>query len=104
MDMLKRRLTFGIGLVALTVIVGSAANAMDDMAAEDQAGSVPLFEVDPFWPKPLPGHWLVGPMIGVTTDANDGVWIVHRSTLNQFVLGTEVGAMTDTSYYNPSAP
>jgi len=91
MDMQKRNLTFGLALLAVIVIVGGAAEAMDN-AAEDQAGSVPLFEVDPFWPKPLPGHWLIGPTIGVTTDANDGVWIVQRNTPDQFVANTEIGA------------
>jgi len=102
MDMQKRNLTFGLALVGAIVIVACTAEAMDDMA--DQAGQVPLFQVDPFWPKPLPHHWLIGPAIGVWADANDGVWVVQRNTLNQFVLNTEVGAVTDTSYYNDSAP
>jgi DNA-binding beta-propeller fold protein YncE len=38
----------------------------------------PRFEVDPMWPKPLPNHWLVGNVIGVSVDSNDHIWIVHR--------------------------
>src|SRR6202140_5321076 len=38
----------------------------------------PRFEVDLTWPKPLPNHWILGATIGVSTDANDHVWIVHR--------------------------
>ena len=38
----------------------------------------PRFEVDPLWPKPLPNHWVIGSVIGLTADANDNVWIVHR--------------------------
>src|SRR5688572_25652169 len=38
----------------------------------------PRFEVDPFWPKPLPNHWLLGRTIGVSVDSQDHVWIVHR--------------------------
>jgi hypothetical protein len=38
----------------------------------------PRFEVDPYWPKPLPNHWVLGQVIGVSVDANDNVWIVHR--------------------------
>src|SRR6202166_2687445 len=38
----------------------------------------PKFEVDPFWPKPLPNHWVIGQTIGLSVDANDNVWIVHR--------------------------
>jgi DNA-binding beta-propeller fold protein YncE len=104
MDMQKRNLTLGLALVGVIGAVAIAAEAMDDMAAEDQAGTVPMFEVDPFWPKPLPNHWLIGPTIGIEVDGNDGVWIVQRNTLNQFVLNTEVGMVTDTSYYNDNAP
>src|SRR5436190_23367872 len=44
--------------------------------------NIPSFKVDPFWPKPLPNHWLVGPVAGVAVDSQDHVWIIHRpSTL-----------------------
>ncbi len=36
------------------------------------------FRVDPFWPKPLPNHWILGEVAGVDIDANDHVWIVQR--------------------------
>jgi DNA-binding beta-propeller fold protein YncE len=89
----KRILTIGVALVGVITIVAYAAEAMDDMA--DQAGQVPLFEVDPFWPKPLPNHWLIGPTIGVWADANDGVWIVQRNTPDQFAANTEIGLAQD---------
>jgi DNA-binding beta-propeller fold protein YncE len=38
----------------------------------------PRFEVDPLWPKPLPNHWILGQTIGVSVDAHDNVWIIHR--------------------------
>jgi DNA-binding beta-propeller fold protein YncE len=31
------------------------------------------------WPKPLPNHWILGQTIGVSVDANDHVWIIHRA-------------------------
>ena len=89
----KRNLTIGVALVGVIAIAAYAADAMDDMA--EQAGSVPLFEVDPFWPKPLPNHWLIGPTIGVWADANDGVWIVQRNTPDQFAANTEIGLAQD---------
>ena len=47
------------------------------------AGVAPRFEVDPFWPKPLPNHWVLGSTIGVSVDSRDHVWIIHRQqTLN----------------------
>jgi DNA-binding beta-propeller fold protein YncE len=43
---------------------------------------VPTFQVDPFWPKPLPNRWILGAVVGVAVDRRDHVWIVHRpSTL-----------------------
>ena len=49
--------------------------------ASDHAGTVqaPRFEVDPMWPKPLPNHWVIGNTIGVSVDAQDHVWIIHRA-------------------------
>ena len=38
----------------------------------------PRFEVDPFWPKPLPNHWVLGSTIGLSVDAQDHVWVIHR--------------------------
>jgi DNA-binding beta-propeller fold protein YncE len=40
----------------------------------------PYFEVDPFWPKPLPNHWVLGSSIGVSVDERDHVWMIHRGS------------------------
>jgi hypothetical protein len=48
----------------------------DTVAA--QAAQAPVFEVDPFWPKPLPNHWVTGSTIGLWVDADDNVWTIHR--------------------------
>ena len=45
---------------------------------EAAAVQAPRFEVDPLWPKPLPNHWIMGAVIGVSVDANDHIWIIHR--------------------------
>src|ERR1700752_477436 len=42
------------------------------------AVQAPIFEVDPFWPKPLPNHWVTGSTIGISGDAQDRVWSFHR--------------------------
>jgi DNA-binding beta-propeller fold protein YncE len=42
-----------------------------------QAG-VPKFEVDPYWPKPLPDRWVTGEIGGVCVDSQDHVFIVQR--------------------------
>ena len=47
-----------------------------------QASDTPSYTVDPYWPKPLPNHWLVGAVAGIAVDSRDHVWITHRpSTL-----------------------
>ena len=64
-------------LIAGLVLVKQSRAAV--LAADDgDEVMVPKFEVDPFWPKPLPNHWILGMTIGVAIDAHDDVWIVHR--------------------------
>ncbi|MGE3334009.1 MAG: hypothetical protein AB7I36_10215 [Rhodospirillaceae bacterium] len=46
--------------------------------AADKPAQAPIFEVDPFWPKPLPNHWVTGSTIGLAVDAKDNVWTIHR--------------------------
>ena len=41
-------------------------------------GAVPQFQVDPFWPKPLPNNWILGQVSGIATDRYDRIWVVHR--------------------------
>jgi DNA-binding beta-propeller fold protein YncE len=77
---MKRNLS--IGAVFVLVLAGLAiAQAALQRVAEAQArGTVeaPKFEVDPFWPKPLPNNWVIGSSIGVSVDAQDHVWMIHR--------------------------
>jgi DNA-binding beta-propeller fold protein YncE len=66
----------------LPLACGFATIANEQSGAAQRGVQVPTFQVDPFWPKPLPNHWLVGAVVGVAVDASDHVWITHRpSTL-----------------------
>ena len=69
-----------------------AATQEASMAPGD-AVMAPRFEVDPFWPKPLPNYWILGSTIGVSVDSRDHVWIIHRQTT--FNERTEIGATAD---------
>ena len=60
-------------------LLGIALYWSDLNKADAAALMAPKFEVDPFWPKPLPNHWILGKTIGVTVDANDHIWIIHRA-------------------------
>src|SRR5688500_13859197 len=71
-----RTLVLGSVLLALVVALGAGQAALE--AAQGQGVEAPVFEVDPFWPKPLPNHWILGSAIGVGVDSRDHVFIVHR--------------------------
>ena len=60
-----------IGLIF--VALAGIATAQNRAAVQ-----APIFEVDPFWPKPLPNHWVLGSTIGLSVDDRDHVWILHR--------------------------
>lgn len=76
--------------IVLTIAGLGIGQAVLKAAADQQTVEVPLFEVDPFWPKPLPNHWLLGSVIGVGVDSRDHVFIIHRQeSLNP---RTEAGA------------
>ncbi|MEO8098100.1 MAG: hypothetical protein ABI811_10395 [Acidobacteriota bacterium] len=65
------------------IIVAAAVLGLYSATAADATGQAPRFEVDPLWPKPLPNHWRIGSTIGVSVDAQDHVWVLHRpATLN----------------------
>src|SRR6202158_3973512 len=77
---MKRNLYVGGIFVAVLVALGIGSVVLQKKAVVHAAGGVeaPRFEVDPMWPKPLPNHWIVGNVIGVTVDDRDHIWIIHR--------------------------
>jgi DNA-binding beta-propeller fold protein YncE len=76
---MKRNLSIGLVFSALLVALGVGSMVLEKRAAVEAAGvQAPRFEVDPMWPKPLPNHWLLGMTIGVSVDAQDHIWIIHR--------------------------
>jgi hypothetical protein len=56
-------------LLALAFSAGSPVLAAD---------AVPQFKVDPFWPQTLPNNWQLGEISGLSVDAQDNVWVIHR--------------------------
>jgi len=91
---MKTRFRFLTGAACAAVLAGlSAGGLMLDRGGAAQAQTqsqisgdtmVPWFEADPYWPKPLPNHWVLAMTIGLDVDKQDNVWIVHRpQTLEQ---------------------
>jgi DNA-binding beta-propeller fold protein YncE len=50
-------------------------------AADAAKQIIPRYEVDPFWPKPLPDRWVTGEIGGTCVDQRDHVFIVTRRNL-----------------------
>jgi DNA-binding beta-propeller fold protein YncE len=77
-----RMIQSGVVSMATLIAVGLAAQQLLASNAEAQApaaraGGVPVFEVDPTWPK-VPEKWRVGDASSIGIDAQDNVWILHR--------------------------
>jgi DNA-binding beta-propeller fold protein YncE len=56
--------------VMMTGLSGAPAPAV-------RAGGVPMFHVDPAWPK-VPAKWKLGDASSIGIDAQDRVWVLHR--------------------------
>ena len=71
-----------IGLMALVIFAGLEVHRLADTASAVElrtAGTsgVPLFEVDPAWPK-VPSKWKLGDVSSLAVDAQDRIWVLHR--------------------------
>jgi DNA-binding beta-propeller fold protein YncE len=88
---LERGATIGVGLLVLGVL-GTGPRLLRHKVAAQTRGAVqaPIFEVDPFWPKPLPNHWNLGAAVGVWVDAQDHIWMIHRRNNQDTLKGLEM--------------
>jgi len=76
---MKHNVYIGAGFLTLVATLGIGSALLNKRAVVQAAGvQAPMFEVDPMWPKPLPNHWVIGQTIGVSADAQDHIWIIHR--------------------------
>jgi DNA-binding beta-propeller fold protein YncE len=77
---MKRDLYIGAAFLTTLGALGVGSHGLARRAVVEAAGvQAPRFEVDPMWPKPLPNHWIMGQTIGVSVDAQDHIWIIHRA-------------------------
>jgi DNA-binding beta-propeller fold protein YncE len=89
----KRKLLIGATFVAILAVLGIAERVLEERAEAQTKGAmqVPIFEVDPFWPKAMPNNWVFGQTIGLGVDERDQVWIIHRGNDPGNLDGTEYG-------------
>src|SRR5450759_1816121 len=74
------------GAVAVAVVVGLGVSLFTPQVQADEKRLVraPTYQVDPFWPKPLPRDpatgkdWVTGEVAGTCIDSRDHVYIVTR--------------------------
>ena len=77
---MKRSILGLVGVVAHLIAAGVPAAGLfttEAAAQSPQARSVPVFEVDPAWPK-LPPQFKLGDASSFAIDAQDNVWLLHR--------------------------
>ncbi|MEX2584526.1 MAG: hypothetical protein WD766_14755 [Gemmatimonadota bacterium] len=67
----------GVSLVAVVAALWFG-QAFVQSTGSAQSAEAPRFQVDPFWPQPLPNQWVLGSTIGLWVDDENLVWIVHR--------------------------
>ena len=77
--MTRRRLELAGAGLALVIVAAVTLALTGSVTAQRPAdGGAPQFQVDPWWPKPLPGNWIIGQASGVAVDRHDHVWVIHR--------------------------
>ena len=64
--------------IAILLFAGFAGfHATGNATAADAVRSLPVFEVDPAWPK-IPPKWKLGDPSSIAFDAQGNVWVLHR--------------------------
>src|SRR6266478_573347 len=79
----------GVGLVSMEPVAGPAKPEKRLVA--------PTFQVDPFWPKPLPDNWVTGEIGGTCIDSQDHLFIVTRGFQTGGLVSPENVGGADTS-------
>ena len=79
---MKKRTSLSVASLTLfTIVIGvgwrSAGAPLAAKARKARAREVPVFQVDPSWPK-IPNNWVFGEVSSVSVDAQDHVWMVQR--------------------------
>ena len=91
---MKHQYRTGVTILAVVGVLALAQWALQTAGSAQTRPTVqgPMYQVDPFWPKPLPNNWLLGMAIGVWADEQDHIWIIHRSsaTLHNNEKGAEL--------------
>src|ERR1700733_4263386 len=75
---MRRIGTFAFASSVCLLIVSLAAGAQPKDTGNSAAKNVPVYKVDPFWPKPLPNKWILQGIPVLVTDKDDHIWAISR--------------------------
>ena len=74
--------------ILCVVTLGCGQPVQEEPTPAASETTMPQYQVDPFWPKPLPDAMLIGEIAGLAVDAQDHVWVFHRpGSLSEDELG-----------------
>jgi len=60
-------------------------------AARTQTEALPIYKVDPFWPKPFSNKWIIQGVPTMVMDKDDHLWVLNRP---RDIMPDEAGAAT----------
>src|ERR1035437_4390774 len=76
----RTNLHLSVLILASAVLLGIWNPSSRDLnALFGQSAARATYQVDPFWPKPLPDDWVTGNVGGTCVDKNDPVFILNRT-------------------------
>ena len=95
-----RPVIFSIAFFGSLLILGGCAEPQTQEPAQPQTQAVdengaPIFQVDPFWPGPLPNRWSMQQVTGIHVDHMDIVWFLNRPNGAE---GDEIGGGENPPY------
>lgn len=94
---MKSKGRFGI-LTAIFAVVVMAFGILCPQPLRAQRGEDPTkYELDPYWPKPLPGSWVTSDVGFVAVDPQDHIVVLNRQNLtdHDYDAGTQTPAVVE---------
>src|ERR1051325_733982 len=83
-----KKVVIGLGLACAAVAL-IAATMPRPLHAQANG---PTFQIDPWWPKPLPEGWIIGRTGGICQDAHDHLVVTNRRDITKEEAETSMQA------------
>jgi DNA-binding beta-propeller fold protein YncE len=81
-----------VAILLVGVDSGLRLRLSAQQSANGASNDVPVFEVDPSWPKELPNDWIIGLTTGIYVDSRDHIWVTNNPL---GLAKTEIGSTTN---------